>query len=67
LPPPGSTPKDLAYVLMTHMDIDHDSGLRLVRGARQILVSPQEWAAVHSGQVRYAKRPWKASPSGRCR
>ena len=46
-------------VLMTHMDIDHDSGLRLVKDARQILVSPEEWRAVHSGQVRYVKRPWK--------
>ncbi len=60
----GRTPQDLAYVLMTHMDIDHDSGLRLVRNAKQILVSPQEWSALRSGQVRYAKRPWKGIPIG---
>jgi len=30
----------LYYVLLTHMDIDHESGLRLVRNAGQILVSP---------------------------
>jgi N-acyl homoserine lactone hydrolase len=60
----GLAPKDLAYVLMTHMDIDHDSGLRLVRDAKQILVSPPEWAAFHSGQVRYAKRPWQGIPLG---
>jgi N-acyl homoserine lactone hydrolase len=60
----GLAPKDLRYVLMTHMDIDHDSGLRLVRDARQILVSPEEWLALCSGQVRYARRPWKDIPLG---
>lgn len=55
----GIAPEALDYVLMTHMDIDHDSGLRLVRNAGQILVSPGEWDAFHSKQVRYAKRPWK--------
>lgn len=55
----GLAPRNIAYVLMTHMDIDHVSGLRLVRDAKQILVSPEEWSAVHTGQVRYAKRPWK--------
>jgi N-acyl homoserine lactone hydrolase len=60
----GLAPEELAYVLLTHMDIDHDSGLRLVRSAGQILVSPEEWAAVRSGQVRYAKRPWRGIPIG---
>ena len=59
----GYAPKDLD-VLMTHMDIDHDSGLRLVRGAKRILVSPEEWAALRSGQVRYARRPWRGIPIG---
>ena len=58
----GLAPRDLDAVLMTHMDIDHDSGLRLVRAAKRILVSPEEWAALHAGQVRYAKRPWKGIP-----
>jgi len=60
----GLAPKDLSYVLMTHMDIDHDSGLRLVRDAKKILVSSEEWAAIHSGQVRYARRPWRGIPIG---
>lgn len=60
----GLAPQDLAFVLMTHMDIDHDSGLRLVRAAKRILVSPEEWAALHSGQVRYVKRPWEKIPIG---
>ena len=33
-----------------------------MRDAKSILVSPEEWAAVHSGQVRYVKRPWKGIP-----
>ena len=61
----GLAPKDLDYVLMTHMDIDHDSGLRLVKDAGKILVSPGEWTAMHSRQVRYARRPWAGIPIGR--
>lgn len=61
----GLAPKDLAFVLMTHMDIDHDSGLRLVKDAGQILVSPEEWAALRSGQARYAQRPLLGIPIGR--
>ena len=60
----GIAPKELRYVLMTHMDIDHDSGLRLVRDAEQILVSPEEWFALRSGQVRYVRRPWKSISLG---
>lgn len=60
----GLMPEDLDYVLMTHMDIDHDSGVRLVRNAKKILVSPEELAAIRSGQVRYAKRPWRGIPIG---
>lgn len=55
----GIAPKSLAMVLMTHMDIDHDSGLRLVREARHIMVSPEEYQALHSRQVRYVRKPWE--------
>ena len=61
----GMKIQDLDYVLMTHMDIDHDSGLRLVKDAKRILVSPQEWTAFHAGGVRYAKRPWRGIAVGR--
>jgi len=60
----GISPENLDYVLMTHMDIDHDSGLKLVRNAKKILVSPGEWDAIHSRQIRYAKGPWKGIPIG---
>ena len=60
----GLQPEDLDYVLMTHMDIDHDSGMRLVKSAKQIFVSPEEWDAVHSCQARYVERPWRNLPIG---
>lgn len=50
---------DLDYVIMTHMDIDHNSGLRLVKAAKNIYASKEEWDAVHSRQIRYARKPWK--------
>jgi len=55
----GIRPADLDYVLMTHMDIDHDSGLRLVQDAKHILTSREEIEAIHSKQVRYVKKPWE--------
>ena len=58
----GVTPETLDYVILTHMDIDHDSGLRLVKSAKRIMVSPGEWRAIHSSQVRYVRRPWKKIP-----
>jgi len=61
----GIQTQDLDYVLMTHMDIDHDSGLRLVKDARRILVSPREWDAFHAGGVRYARRPWRGVVIGK--
>ncbi|MEA5051740.1 MAG: N-acyl homoserine lactonase family protein [Oscillospiraceae bacterium] len=58
----GVQPEMLDYVILTHMDIDHDSGLRLVKNAKRIMVSPDEWRAVHSAQTRYVRRPWKEIP-----
>lgn len=55
----GIAPRGLSMVLMTHMDIDHDSGLRLVKDAPHIMVSPEEYQALHSHQVRYVRKPWE--------
>ena len=55
----GIKPGDLSYVVMTHMDIDHGSGLRLVKDAQHIMLSPEEWKAIHSNQVRYSRKFWK--------
>lgn len=58
----GIKPNMLDYVILTHMDIDHDSGLRLVKNAQRIMVSPEEWSAIHFSQLRYVRRPWKNIP-----
>jgi N-acyl homoserine lactone hydrolase len=55
----GIAPQDLFGVIMTHMDIDHDSGLRLVKDAPHIFVSPEEIRALSSGAARYVKKPYR--------
>lgn len=51
------TPEELHSVIMTHMDIDHDSGLRLVKKAPHIYVSKEELHAIYSMQMRYVRKP----------
>jgi N-acyl homoserine lactone hydrolase len=51
--------EELSYVIMTHMDIDHDSGLRLIKQAPHILLSPEEEKALHSKDPRYVKKPYR--------
>jgi len=55
----GIAAADLDYVIMTHLDIDHDSGLRLVKDAKHIVASDEEIKAFHSSQTRYVKKPLK--------
>jgi len=58
----GFSPGDIDYVILTHMDIDHDSGLRLVKAAKKILISEDEFKAINSHQVRYVKKPYAGIP-----
>jgi glyoxylase-like metal-dependent hydrolase (beta-lactamase superfamily II) len=37
------SPEDIHTVVITHLDVDHISGLKLLSGAKRILVSEQEW------------------------
>lgn len=53
----GIKPAELDYVIMSHLDIDHDSGLRLVKDSKRILASAEELAALRSAQVRYVQKP----------
>ncbi len=55
----GVSINDLHYVIMTHLDIDHASGLRLVKDAPHIMASGEEIVAIHSKQVRYGGSPWR--------
>ncbi len=58
----GIKPKDIDYVLLTHLDCDHANGLKLVAEAKHILVSraEMEFAKKRSivNRVRYQSRWW---------
>lgn len=55
----GIKPRDLDYVFLSHMDVDHVSGVQLVKEAKHILTSQEELQAAMKGEMRYAKRLWK--------
>lgn len=48
---------ELEYVVLTHLDSDHVSGLRQVSHARNVLVSRPEWEA--RGGLRYVPSMWE--------
>jgi glyoxylase-like metal-dependent hydrolase (beta-lactamase superfamily II) len=50
---------DIEYVLLSHLDVDHASGLRLVKDAKHILISEDEYIACQSRQVRYYSGLWE--------
>lgn len=52
------TPRDLTCVILTHMDVDHANGLRLV-GTQHIMASAAEIGAADGHDLRYLKRQWK--------
>lgn len=54
----GIKPSDLEYVFLTHLDVDHASGLELVKAAKHIMTSREELEAGQKGELRYAKRLW---------
>ena len=58
----GIEPEDLDYVLLTHLDCDHASGVRQVREAKRILVSEDEMACAKKDKVRYTASMWKSVP-----
>lgn len=52
----GFKASDLDYCVLTHMDIDHAGGIRLVRDAKKILASEAEIRAAEKANPRYLKR-----------
>ena len=51
--------KDIDYVLLTHLDCDHVSGLKQVSDAKNILVSDDEFNSANKYfSIRYQKRWW---------
>lgn len=49
----GLRPQEIDRIFLSHMDFDHVSGLRLVRDARDIRCSEEEWAACSEFSLRY--------------
>lgn len=49
----GLAPKDIDHVFISHMDFDHASGLRLVKDAKNIRCSQEEWTACNKFSLRY--------------
>lgn len=52
------TASDLDYVLLTHLDCDHASGIKQVAKARHILVSSEEVACASRHKIRYISSMW---------
>lgn len=61
----GISPKDLSYVVLTHLDCDHANGLKLVADAQNILVSADEMAGAYRGgfanHIRFQPRWWEGT------
>lgn len=49
----GLLPEDIDRVFISHLDFDHVSGLRLVKGAKKICCSEEEWIAGNKFSLRY--------------
>lgn len=58
----GFKPEDLDLVLFTHLDVDHASGAKLVRGAKRFLAAEDELKAAAGGDIRYNRRLWDGLP-----
>ena len=55
----GILPRELDAVILTHLDVDHVSGLRDVADARHIYASAEELAQANSRDLRYNRRLWR--------
>lgn len=55
----GIKTSDLDYVLLSHMHCDHADGLRLVKDAKHILVSEEEWYAANHDHLHYLPHEWQ--------
>ncbi|WP_436860884.1 N-acyl homoserine lactonase family protein [Staphylococcus caeli] len=54
----GYKPSDIDYVVMSHMHCDHADGLRLVKDAKHILVSEEEYEAIKKDKMYYLPHEW---------
>lgn len=49
----GFEVRDIEHIFISHMDFDHTSGLRLVKDAKDICTSEEEWKACNKFSFRY--------------
>ena len=54
----GIAPRDLDYIILTHLHTDHASGLRQFKDAKKILVSAPELQDTEKFPIRYVKSMW---------
>lgn len=54
-------PEDIDYIILSHLDSDHVSGLKSVRNARHILVSAPEYKNSLKFNPRYVPKMWQGS------
>lgn len=55
----GYSPSDIDYLLLSHLHCDHASGLKLVKNAKHILVSNEEWKIANHLPGVYLPKEWK--------
>lgn len=55
----GIKTSEIDYVILSHLDLDHASGLDLVKDAKKILVSNEELEDSKKNSFRYDKNNWK--------
>lgn len=56
------SPSDINIVLLTHLDVDHASGLSLVKDAKAFYAGEAELMAARQGDIRYNKKLWENIP-----
>lgn len=55
----GLSASDIDILLLTHLDVDHASGLSIVKDAKAIYAGKDELEAVANGDIRYNKKLWE--------
>jgi glyoxylase-like metal-dependent hydrolase (beta-lactamase superfamily II) len=55
----GYKDTDIDYLVLSHLHTDHVSGLQLVRNAKRILVSEQEWKSGNRNKIMYRSFMWE--------
>lgn len=58
----GYKSSDIDQLVLTHLDCDHVSGLKLVSDAKRIIVSNIEYDGAMGNSIRYSKKMWEGVP-----